>query len=196
MDNLMQRALGSRWAQLPPALQAHYLQGADGMAVDRGHMDVSYPRFMQPALSVLRWVGALVPRRGAQVATTVLRRAATDRLHWQRTLTFADGEVVHFNSAWEPGPHGSVIEFVNPLLGLEMKPFVEGAQLRYEGLRFVLRLGGRLFTLPEWLLGHTTIVEEAVDDTHFRMDFRMTHPVAGEVFRYAGVFAAGVSDSQ
>jgi len=196
MYNLMQHALGDGWQQLPPALQAHYLAGPDGVAVDQGHMDVGYPRFMQPALTLLKWMGALVPRRGTQVATTVVRRMRGERLLWQRTLTFEDGQVVRFNSAWERGANGSVIEFVNPWLGLEMKPFVEGPLLRYEGLRFVLRVGGRLLTLPEWLLGHTTIVEEAVDDAHFRMDFRMTHPVVGEVFRYAGVFAAHVSDSR
>ena len=43
--------------------------------------------------------------------------------------------------------------------------------------------------IPEWLaLGHTTIVEEAVDESQFRMDFRLTHPLFGQVFRYAGIF--------
>lgn len=51
-----------------------------------------------------------------------------------------------------------------------------------------------LLTLPEWIaLGHTTIVEEALDDSHFAMDFRLTHPLFGQVFRYAGKFSTQVT---
>jgi hypothetical protein len=58
-------------------------------------------------------------------------------------------------------------------------------------VRFVAKLGRWLLPIPEWLvLGHTTIVEQAVDDTHFEMDFRLTHPWFGQVFRYAGTFEA------
>lgn len=39
-------------------------------------------------------------------------------------------------------------------------------------------------------VGHTTIVEEALDATRFAMDFRLTHPLFGEVFRYSGEFEA------
>jgi len=48
-----------------------------------------------------------------------------------------------------------------------------------------------LLPVPEWrLLGRTSIVEEAVDATHFVMDFRLTHPLFGQVFRYSGEFEA------
>jgi hypothetical protein len=33
-------------------------------------------------------------------------------------------------------------------------------------------------------------VERALDDHHFAMDFRMVHPVFGQVFRYCGTFRA------
>lgn len=194
-DNLMQRALGADWSRLPAALQAHYLPGpawADGAAMDVGHMDVSYPIYMQPVLTVLSWLGALVPRRAQNVATLVVRRAKAGQLHWQRTLTFPDGRIVRFNSVWEPGAPDSVIEFVNPALGLEMAPHVQDGRLRYEGRRFVARIGRWRLSLPEWLLGHTTIEEAALDDRRFQMDFRMTHPLLGEVFRYKGTFEANV----
>jgi hypothetical protein len=35
----------------------------------------------------------------------------------------------------------------------------------------------------------------AIDETHFAMDFRLTHPLLGEVFRYAGRFEAASSES-
>ena len=188
MKSLMQAALGADWDLLPPALQAHYRFGT---TTDTGYMDIEYPRFMQPCLSVLRVVGALVNRRGRRVATVVEKRVVGDRQYWRRTITYADGRVVRFNSFWVAAGANQLIEFVNPVLGLQMAPRVEDGRLHYRGVRFVVKLGKLLLPIPEWLvLGRTTIVEEAVDETHFVMDFRLTHPLLGQVFRYSGEFEA------
>lgn len=188
MKSLMQAALGADWNLLPPALQAHYRFGT---TTDTGHMDIEYPRFMQPCLSALRVVGALVNRSGRRVATVVEKRVVGDRQYWRRTITYADGAVVRFNSFWVAAGADQLIEFVNPLLGLQMAPRVEDGRLHYRGVRFVVKLGPLLLPIPEWLvLGRTTIVEAAVDETHFVMDFRLTHPLFGQVFRYSGEFEA------
>ena len=193
MTSLMQHMLGADWDKLPPALQAHY---RGGTTIESGHMDIAYPRYMQPVLYVLAMLGALVKRGGRDIATVVHKQVIGERLYWQRTLRYPDGSVARFNSVWTLTGNGQLIEFVNPVLGLQMAPFVSGAQLHYRGVRFVARLGPLLLPIPEWLaLGHTTIVEEAVDDSHFVMDFRLTHPLFGEVFRYAGKFATGTSES-
>ena len=192
MTHLMRDILGNDWHRLPPALQAHYRPGPDGVATDKGHLDISYPRALQPLMSVLYALGALVNRRGDQVATTVVKRYCTDGEHWARTMTFDDGQTMRFNSVWKRGPNHSVIEYVNPILGLEMQPYVVGPRLHYRGVRFVITLGRWHLGMPEWLLGHTTILEEAIDDGHFKMDFRLTHPLWGQVFRYSGTFRAGV----
>ncbi len=186
MKSLIQQVLGADWDALPPALQAHYHFGTTS---DTGRMDIEYPRFMQPFLHLLGLCGALVNRSGRQVATVVDKHVVGERQYWRRTLTYPDGDMRHFNSFWIPAGQGQVIEFVNPVLGLQMAPYVVGRRLHYRGVRFVARLGPLLLTIPEWLvLGHTTIVEEAIDDTRFAMDFRLTHPLFGQVFRYAGVF--------
>lgn len=188
MKSLMQRALGDDWDKLPPALQAHYRFGT---TTDTGHMDIEYPRFMQPCLSVLRVVGALIDRRGRQVATIVKKHVVGERQYWRRTMTYPGGKVVYFNSFWVAAGSNQVIEFVNPVLGLQMAPRVENGRLHYRGVCFVVKLGPLLLPIPEWLvLGRTTIVEEAVDETHFIMDFRLTHPLLGQVFRYSGEFEA------
>lgn len=188
MKSLMQQALGDDWAKLPPALQAHY---QFGRTTDTGAMDIEYPGFMQPWLSILRIVGALIDRRGRQVSTIVEKSVVGERQYWRRTITYADGRVVYFNSFWVYAGGNQVIEFVNPVLGLQMAVRVEDGRLHYRGVRFVAKLGKLLLPIPEWLvLGHTTIVEAAVDETHFVMDFRLTHPLFGQVFRYAGKFAA------
>ena len=196
MTSLMQRALGADWQRLPPVLQAHYREGS---TVETGHLDIEYPARIQPVLRVLGWFGALVHRRGREVETRVERQAVGERLLWRRTMRFADGETLRFDSAWELGAPGRLIEFVNPVLGLEMAPCVVGQSLHYRGVRFVARIGSRLWTIPQWLaLGTTRIVEDALDDQRYAMDFRMTHPWFGELFRYSGVFrtdAAAISSS-
>ena len=188
MKSLMQRALGEDWDKLPPALQTHY---QFGVTTDTDHMDIEYPRFMQSYLSVLRVFGALVNRRGNHLPTVVEKKNVDERQYWRRTITYPDGKTVCFNSYWVAAGGNQLIEFVNPVLGLQMAVHVQGGALHYRGLRFVVKLGPLLLPIPEWLvLGHTSIEEMAVDDTHFTMDFRLTHPLLGQVFRYSGVFEA------
>jgi len=188
MKSLMQHALGDDWEKLPAALQAHYRFGT---TTDTGSMAIEYPRFMQAYLSALRLVGALVNRRSPAVATVVNKRVVGDRQYWRRTITYPDGKVIHFNSFWVHAGGNQVIEYVNPLLGLQMAVHLDEDRLHYRGVRFVVKLGSRLLPIPEWLvLGHTTIVEEAVGDSRFVMDFRLTHPWFGQVFRYSGEFEA------
>jgi len=191
MKSLMQSALGADWDKLPTALQAHYRFGT---TTDTGHMDIEYPQFMQPCLSVLRVFGALVNRSGRRVSTRVEKSVVGDRQYWRRTLTYPEGKVVCFNSFWVAVGSNQLIEFVNPVLGLQMAQRVEEGRLHYRGVQFVVKLGPLLLPIPEWLvLGRTTIVEEAVDDSHFAMDFRLTHPLLGQVFRYSGKFRAASS---
>lgn len=188
MKSLMQHALGADWDKLPPALQAHYRFGT---TTDTGHMNIEYPHFMQPYLNLLRVIGALVNRSGRQISTVVEKSVVGDRQYWRRTITYPDGRVVHFNSFWVAAGGNQVIEFVNPILGLQMAAHVEDGCLHYHGVRFVMKLGPLLLPIPEWLaLGRTMIVEQAVDETHFVMDFRLTHPLFGQIFRYSGEFEA------
>jgi hypothetical protein len=190
----MHRLLGDDWHKLPPALQAHYRWGA---AVDRGAMDIEFPRFMRPWLWGLRRLGALIDRPGAQVQTTVSKSVAGERQQWQRTMTYADGQTATFNSVMVHAGGNQLIEFINPVLGLRMAVHLDDAgRLHYRGVHMVIQLGRVRLPVPEWLaLGHTTIVEEAVDERRFAMDFRVTHPLLGQVYRYAGEFEADAGDA-
>ncbi len=186
MKSLMQQMLGDAWTQLPPGLQAHYRPGA---STDVGHMDIEFPGFMQPGLWVLGWLGALVRQRGRAIATTVDKTEAGPRQYWRRTLRYPDGAVARFDSHWELAGGNQLVEYVNPCLGLQMAVQVQGSQLCYHGVCYVLRLGRMRLPIPEWLaLGHTTIVETATGPRSFAMDFRLTHPLLGQVFRYSGAF--------
>lgn len=188
MKSLMQRTLGDEWDKLPSVLQAHY---RFGKTTDIGKMDIEYPRFMQPYLSVIRLFGGLVNRSGHQLPTRVEKSVVDERQYWRRTISYPNGKVIGFNSFWVAAGGNEIIEFINPLLGLQMATYVEDGRLHYRGTRFVVKLGSRLLPLPEWLvLGHTTIVEMALDETHFSMDFRIRHPLFGQLFRYSGEFVA------
>ena len=186
MKGIMQNALGDDWEKLPIALQTHYLEEKTN---DIGHMNITYPRFMQPYFSLLYLFGALVNRPGKQLPTTVEKSMAGGRQNWRRTIRYPNGKEIQFNSHWVAAGGNEVIEFVNPFLGLQMAVWVENGELRYRGVKFVLKLGTLLVPIPEYLVfGHTEIVEVAIDETHFEMDFRVSHPLFGQLFRYSGKF--------
>lgn len=188
MHTLMQQLLGARaWQQLAPALQAHH--AAHGR--DIGQMDIEYPRGMQPVLHLLRLFGVLTNRRAPDLVTEVEKSTHAGQQTWQRTLRYPARPPLYFNSAWHYAAPNQFIEWVNSWLGLQMQVQVIQGELHYHGLGLRLKLGRWQLTLPEWLaLGHTTIREWALDEQRFAMDFRLTHPWFGQVFRYAGTFSA------
>ncbi|WP_020560113.1 DUF4166 domain-containing protein [Thiofilum flexile] len=184
--SMIQQALGSSWEALPPALKAHHQSQTNQ---DIGFLDISYPLWMQPYLSVMRWFGVMVNRRAKQVPTQVQKCFVDQQLQWARTLTFSDGKIIAFNSYWVYEGGNVITEYINRFMGLRLSVEMKDQALHYHGQGMVLRLGRHSWTLPESLfLGHTTIIERAIDDQYFAMDFRLTHPWLGEVFRYAGTF--------
>ena len=184
--NIMQQALGEQWRELPGVLQAHY-QDKDN--TDVGTLNIEYPTWMQFFLNLLHMSGALLNRKGINIPTTVEKVMQGDVQYWNRTLTFNDGKKVFFKSHWRYAGGNKLIEYVNPLFGLCMSVEVRDETLYYHGKYFVLKLGKVNIPIPEWmLLGHTTIVEKESDNEHFTMDFRLRHPLFGQIYRYSGKF--------
>jgi len=185
-NNIMKQALSERWSSLPSVLQAHY---QDANNKDIGKLSVEYPGWMQLFLNILHLFGALLNRKGQDISTEVEKTMQGNTQYWHRTLTFKDGKKVFFKSHWNYAGGNRLEEYVNPILGLCMSVAVKDGKLLYEGEYFVLRLGILKLPLPEWmLLGHTTIVEEQIDPEHFKMDFKLTHPLFGQIYRYTGKF--------
>jgi hypothetical protein len=190
MSCLMRRAPGDPWDGLAPALKAHYREGS---SVETGLLTIEFPRAMRPVLWALRGLGALLDRAGRDVPTRVERKCIGEGEYWRRTLRYPDGTTLRFDTVRVPAREGRLIEFVNPLLGLEFAPRIVGSQMHYRGVRFVLRLADRDLTIPQWLaLGTASIIEQAIDDQLFFIDFRLRHPILGEWFRYSGTFRADV----
>jgi hypothetical protein len=59
----------------------------------------------------------------------------------------------------------------------------------------VIQLGRVRLPVPEGLaLGARTIGDEARDERRVALDFRVRHPLLGQVYRYAGEFTADAAD--
>ena len=189
-QSLMQQALDKQWFQLPKSLQANYENNEDGKNIAEGNLTVNYPNFMQLPLNALRLMGALLNQKGKNLPTTVERKMQGEHQYWHRTICFPNGKEIHFKSLFVyKEKTKEFIEYTNRFLGLKMKVHVENKQLFYESCGYVLKLGSFLLPIPESLsLGHASIIETAVNDTIFNMDFRLKHPLFGEIFSYTGQF--------
>lgn len=152
-------------------------------------MDIEFPGWMRPVLRIASALGALVHRQGREVRTEVHKHMHGSQQHWQRFMTYEDGQKLQFHSICDSPKDSTIVEWVNPWLGLQTRLHVANSRLFYEGECMLLKLGPWSLKIPEnWLLGHTTIEEWALSDGRFEMDFRLTHPWWGQIFRYAGQF--------
>lgn len=182
----MQQVLGKDWDLLPTALKAHH-QSSNHQ--DIGHLTISYPKLMQPYLTLMRWVGVMVNRKAEYVPTQVTKTYQMKLLNWQRTLNFNDGSTMQFNSIWIYEKENIINEYVNRFIALRMAVTVKDHKLYYYGKGILIKIGKLKLTIPEvLLLGNSSIIEEAIDETHFKMDFRLNHPLFGELFCYKGIF--------
>ncbi|NOY71177.1 MAG: DUF4166 domain-containing protein [Gammaproteobacteria bacterium] len=185
-QSLMQKALGDQWQQLPPALQSHYQHDSNS---DIGYLNIDYPIYMHPYLTFLHLFGVLINRRGKNIPTTVEKQMQGHIQFWKRTICFSGNKTILFNSFWIFDRKNELIEFINPFIGLRMTVQVQNDKLYYEGCHFVIKIGKLLIPVPEWLvLGHTTIIETALSNDEFEMNFTLKHPIFGNIFSYEGKF--------
>lgn len=186
----MQQALGEQWDQLPKALQKHYENNPLGINKAEGHLNIDYPRFMQWPLNLMRLMGALLNRHGDQLPTIVIRTMESERQYWHRTITFPDEKTIHFKSQFiYQKKTNELIEFINRFIGMKMRVYVENNQLHYRSTAYVIKLGSKLISIPEYLsLGYASIIETAGNNNEFEMQFDIKHPLLGQVFSYAGKF--------
>ena len=187
--SLMQQALGEQWHNLPQGLKAHYDHDEEGSNQAQGVLTVDYPWFMQWPLSFLRLIGALLNRRGKDLKTTVSKTMQDGQQYWLREITYPDGKTIAFKSLFTMNQDNIFIEYTNKFLGMKMKAHVEGSILKYESCGYLLKIAHLMIPVPEWLaLGHGSIMETAVSEDEFDMDFRLRHWLFGEIFSYKGRF--------
>ncbi|MCP3662741.1 MAG: DUF4166 domain-containing protein [Gammaproteobacteria bacterium] len=83
-----------------------------------------------------------------------------------------------------------IIEYVRYGMGIRMRMSVLNGALVFKSLGYVWQLGGVTLPIPTWaILGDTEIIEQAISDNEFYIDFKMTHPILGRTFAYSGTFS-------
>jgi hypothetical protein len=181
----MQQALGAQWDTLAPALKAHYMTAGNR---DIGVLSIEYPKWMQWPLNFLRLFGTLINQQAQDTPTQVSKRMLGEQQVWQRRVELPK-QVMSFDSVWQYCGGNELIEYVKPYLGLKMAVTVHEGKLYYAGRAYILKIGKLRLPIPEALvLGHTTIEEIGIDAEHFTMDFRLQHPIFGQIYRYSGRF--------
>jgi hypothetical protein len=198
VPSVYERVLGDRIEQLDPQLRRYFGRPPDG-AVGRGtgiyEVAGSRHRWLRPALAWLAWRRVLFPEYGHGIPFTIVNTTHDDgtlsaRREFafpRRTRTMVDTMSV---------VDGALHDRLGRRGGLEVEfalEVVDGG-LRMRSQRQWLHLGPVRFRMPG--LVRVTLAETAERGRRGvetqRVDVRMTAPVLGEVFRYAGWFTYSV----
>ncbi|MCG8425867.1 MAG: DUF4166 domain-containing protein, partial [Chromatiales bacterium] len=167
--------------------------GSDTQMTINGHMDEVYHSniaklFLLPG----RLFGALVPYKGKNIATEVKNWTTTNNssaMFWHRTLLFPGRHPVIFKSRMEHIQKNEIIEFVKYGMGIRMQMSVEEKALVFKSIGYTWKLGSLHLPIPNWMiLGDATIIEKALSDEQFHIDFQIIHPLLGRTFSYGGIF--------
>ena len=194
--SIMQQALGKEWDRLDPIVKRHYAMApgtTSDMAIHGTMERVFHSNMAKPFLLPGRLFGALVPYRGNDIPTVVRNWTKEDNpkaMFWHRTLQFPDKPLTEFRSRMEYAGGDEIIEYVRFGLGIRMRMSVEDGALVFTSAGYVWDMGAARIPIPTWaILGDARIIEKAVSDEEFYIDFTMVHPLLGETFGYSGTFS-------
>jgi hypothetical protein len=191
---LMQKVLGDNWHHLPPVIRRHYQLQDDHLTaiMVTGTMYVNYPKFVWPMLFITRLMGGLIDMKGNNMSACVekwIKADKPDTLFWKRTIHADNGKSTVFSSRMEYQQGNELIEFVGFGFGLYLKLTVENDMLVYRSNGHLWQIGNIKIPIPDVLfLGHATIIETALSDHSFDLDFKINHPLFGVTYSYGGVF--------
>lgn len=83
-----------------------------------------------------------------------------------------------------------IIEYVRFGMGIRMRMSVKESALIFTSIGYVWDVFGIKLPIPTWaILGDAEIIEKAISDNEFYIDFNMVHPLFGKTFSYSGVFS-------
>ena len=194
-EPVIKKALGQQWDTLSALVKRHYdiTAGKPSHMVIKGVMtEVYHSPIAKLFLLPGRLFGALVPYKGKDVPTKVQNWTTADNhkaMFWHRTLDFQNKPTVIFKSRMEHIKDDEIIEYVRFGMGIRMKMSVENEALIFTSLGYVWQVGPIKLPIPTWaILGDANIIEKAISDDEFFIDFNMVHPLFGKTFSYSGVF--------
>lgn len=199
--SIMKKALGEEWELLDDIVKQHYemAPGTSSSMTIHGSMDkVFHSNIAKLFLLPGRIFGALVPYRGSDISTEVknwTRNDNTKAMFWHRTLQFPGKPLTEFRSRMEYSNGDEIIEYVKYGLGIRMHMSVDDGALVFTSAGYVWDIGLARIPIPTWaILGDSKIVERAVSENEFYIDFNMVHPLFGRTFGYSGNFFIQESD--
>lgn len=189
------QALGEEWHQLHPLVKRHYgiAPGTKSRVVIEGEMrEVHFSRRAAPLIHTARLFGALVAERASSIPVQVINTTRHDdpAMHWHRTFHYPDGRVRTFQSRMVHAGGNEIIEYVRFGLGIRMAMSVVDGALLFEsrGFHWGNNPAAGLPIPDLLLLGRSRIVERAVTDEQFEIEFDTRHPLYGRSFGYNGTF--------
>jgi hypothetical protein len=191
---LFQKVLGNEWDNLPPVIQQHYRLPSVQVLQNSvaGVMFIEYPRFVTPILKIVRFFGGLIDLKGPNMAVKVEKRVNQDMpdcLFWRREIKSPGGKIIVFASRMEYQKTNELIEYIGGGFGIHLKVNCEDGKLVYRSNGHLWQIGKFKIPIPDVLfLGHATITETAVSEDEFRLDFKISHPLFGDTYRYGGLF--------
>ena len=188
MPSVYARVLGARLDELDPLLRAYFTLEPGRMGRGSGVYEVagSRVRWLRPVWSWLGWRRVLFPEFGRGIPFTVVNTPRADgTLGAVRRFEFPDHprEMLDRMSVVD----GVLHDRLGRRGGLEVAfalEVVDGA-LRMTSGRQWLHLGPLRLRMPVLVRVHLT---ESARSGRQHVDVRMTAPLLGEVFRYAGSF--------
>jgi len=188
---LLQKVLGADWDKLPPVIQRHYSTSSNRSTCVIGNMDIGYPSYLLPMISLIHLCGGLVLKRGNRIKSIVEKTSCekNNTLFWSRTLTYPDNKKDYFFSKMIYLQDHELIESVRFGFGLRLKVSVENGKLVYRSNGHIWQCGKLRLTFPDWLvLGSATIIEIPTANQQFKLDFSISHPLLGLTYWYRGIF--------
>jgi hypothetical protein len=184
---------GAQWENLPPALRKRYANKpySNDVITVTGKLNINYSRLMTVILPLLKLCGALVPYKSNDVPVTVSFCSQPDSatLHFDRTFYFPGKEPYAFHSSIEQIKTNDVVEFMRFGFAWRALYSFDGSKIVMQHHGYVWKLFGKYISLPlSLLMGKCYAEEEALSENSFRMLMRLTHPLFGNMFEYAGEF--------
>ena len=181
----------NHWHQLPKVLQKHYKNKpySSDQNLAKGRLDVycrSYMKLLKPFFRYLKII-PLVDQKNVDTTVYFKSHPDNDGFYFQRVFYFAD-QAYTFNSCMIYR-NQEIIEKMRWGFCWRINYFWDGhsIQLQHKGYAFMLKRF--LIPLPlTILLGRCNASETAIDDEHFAMQVKITHPWWGDVYGYSGHF--------
>lgn len=181
------------WATMPAVFRAHYANRPhkDDIVCVAGSMDIRQSWLMRLAAPLFRMTKTLVPTDRNGIETEVVFRTHTDRegFWYNRHFRLGEGDNYSFVSRLEHMGGNQVTEWTGAGIGWHSTFTFDGARVQLEHIGYRLKLGRFTMPLPlTWLFGVPSAWEEAVDETHFRMEMTIQHWLFGFLYSYLGEF--------